>query len=134
MASRLAGEKCRRYYLLGVALGSTFRASSFNSLGTFGICTSFHVNTSQLAQRKLASSSSYLSPSSVPIMAVLEESPSCSWMVFMPMSFGGVTEDWLVFLVGGDSFRESSFTAVSTSLAVLGTRVVEAHLIALLSH
>ena len=80
------------------------------------------------------SASSYLSPSSVPIIAILEGSTSCSWMVFMPMSFGGVTEDWLVFLVGGDSFRESSFTAVSTSLAVLGTRVVEAHLIASLSH
>ena len=37
MASRLSGEKRRNRCFLGVALGSTFKACSINSLGTWHI-------------------------------------------------------------------------------------------------
>jgi hypothetical protein len=45
---------------------------------------------------KLMSVLSYLSFKPPPIKAVLDESPSCSWMASMPMSLGlGFTLDWL---------------------------------------
>ena len=83
-ASRLSGEKCRNRCFFSVVLGSTFKACSINSLGTPGISAGFHANTSRLALRKLTRSSSYLSPKPAPMMAVLESSPSCSWIVLVP--------------------------------------------------
>jgi hypothetical protein len=61
MASLLFGVKHHSRRFFGVALGSTFRQCSINSLGTPGISTGFHVNMSQLALRKLKSALSYLS-------------------------------------------------------------------------
>jgi len=122
MASRLSGENRRNRCFFGVALGSTFKACSINSLGTPGISTGFHANTSRLALRNLTSSSSYLSP----MMAVLESSPSCSWIVLVPTPLVGLTDDWLGFLEGIDSLSESSLAAASISLTELGTRIVEA--------
>src|SRR6185503_753293 len=84
----------------------------------------FHANTSRLALRKLTSSSSYLSPSLAPMMAVLESSPSCNWIVLVRTSLVGLTDDWLCFLEGIDSLRESSSAAASISLTELGTRIV----------
>ena len=125
MASRLSGEKHRNRCFFGVALGSTFKACSINSLGTPGISAGFHANTSRLALRKLTSSSSYLSPSPAPMMAVLESSPSCSWIVLVPTPLVGLTDYWLGFLEGIDSLSESSLAAASISLTELGTRIVE---------
>ena len=116
MASRLSGENRRSRCFFGVTLGSIFKASSINSLGTPGISTGFHTNTSQLALRKLTSSSSYLSPGPAPMMAVLESSPSCNWIVLVPTSPVGLTDDWLFFLEGIDSLRECSLAAASISL------------------
>ena len=104
-----------------VALGSTFKACSINSLGTPGISTGFHVNTSRLALRKLTSSSSYLSPSPAPMMAILESSPSCSWIVLVPTSPVGLIDDWFGFLEGIDSLSESSLAAASILLTEIGT-------------
>ena len=126
MASRLSSEKCRNRCFFGMALESTFMACSINSLGTTSISTGFHANTSRLALRKLTSSSSYLSPSPAPMMAVLESSPSCSWIVLVPTPLVGLTDDWLGFLEGIDSLSESSLAAASISLTELGTRIVEA--------
>ena len=72
------------------------------------------------------SSSSYLSLSPAPMMAVLESSPSCSWIVLVPTSLVGLTDDWLGFLDGIDSLSESSLAAASISVTELGTRVVAA--------
>ena len=126
MASCLSGENRRKRCFFGVALGSTFKACSINSLGTPGISAGFHANTSRLALRKLTSSSSYLSPSPTPMMAVLESSPSCSWIVLVPTPLVGLTDDLLGFLEGMDSLSESSLAAASISLIELGTRIVEA--------
>jgi hypothetical protein len=96
MASLLSGAKRRSHCFFGVALGSNFRQCSISSLGTPGISTGFHTNMSQLALRKLTSALSYLSPKPPPIKAVLDGSPSCSWMALMPMSLGlGLTLGWL---------------------------------------
>ena len=116
MASHLSGEKCRNRCFFGVALGSTFKACSINSLGTPGISTGFHANMSRLALRKLTSSSSYLSPSLAPMMAVLESSPSCKWIVLVPTSPVGLTDDWLCFLEGID-FLEGEFLSSSKYFA-----------------
>ena len=127
MASRLSGENRRNRCFFGVALGSTFKACSINSLGTPSISAGFHANTSRLALRKLTSSSSYLSPGPAPMMAVLESSPSCSWIVLVPMLPAGFTDDWLGFLEGIESLlSESSLAAASISLIELGTQIVEA--------
>ena len=126
MASRLSGEKRLSRCLFGMALESTFKACSINSLGTPGISAGCHANTSRLALRKLTSSSSYLSPSPAPMMAILESSPSCNWIVLVPTSLVGLTDDWLGFLEGIDSLSESSLAAASISLTELGTRVVAA--------
>ena len=45
MASRLSVEKLHSRCFFGVALGSTFKACSINSLGTPGISAGFHANT-----------------------------------------------------------------------------------------
>ena len=68
------------------------------------------------------------------MMAVLEWSPSCSWIVLVPTSPVGLTDDWLGFLEGIDPLSESSLAAASISLTELGTRIVEAWSIASLSH
>ena len=61
------------------------------------------------------------------MMEVLDECPSCSWMVFVTMSFAGLMEDWLGFFIGIESLdKESSLAAASTSLAVLGMRMLKA--------
>ena len=127
MASHLSGENRRNRCFFGVALGSTFKACSINSLGTPGISAGFHANTSRLALRKLTSSSSYLSPMPALMMAVLQSSPSCSWMVLVPTSPVGFTDGWLDFLEGIESLlSEGSLAAASILLAELGTRIVEA--------
>ena len=127
MASRLSGEKRRNCCFFGVALGLTFKACSINSLDTPGIFAGFHANTSRLALRKLMSSSSYLSLKPAPMIAVLESSPSCSWMVLVPTSPAGFTNDWLDFLEGIESLlSDSSLAAASISLRELGTRMLEA--------
>ena len=127
MASRLSGEKRHRRCFFGVALGSTFRACSINSLGTPGISTGFHANTSRLALRKLTSSSSYLSPKPALMIAVLESSPSCSCIVLVPTFPVGLTDDWLDFLDGIESLlSESSLAAASILLTELGTQIVAA--------
>jgi hypothetical protein len=86
MASLLSRAKCRSHYFFGVALGSTFRQYSINSLGTPGISASFHMNMSLFALRKLMNVLSYLLLKSPPIKALLDESPSISWMALMPTS------------------------------------------------
>ena len=135
MASRLSGEKRRSHCYFGVAFVSTFRACSINSLGTPGISAACHVNTSRLALRNLTSSSSYLSLKPAPMIAVLESSPSCSWMVLVPTSPAGFTNDWLGFFEGIESLlSDSSLVAASISLTELGTRMPEAWTIASLSH
>jgi hypothetical protein len=96
MASLLLGAKHRSRYFFGVALGSTFRQCSINSLGTSSISAGFNANMSLLALRKLTSALSYLSLKPPPIKAVLDESPSCSRMALMPTSMWlGLTLDWL---------------------------------------
>jgi hypothetical protein len=96
MASLLSGAKRRSCCFFGVALGSNFRQCSINSLSTLGISAGFHANMSQLALRKLTSALSYLSLKPPPIKAVLNESPSCSWMALMPTLLElGFTLDWL---------------------------------------
>src|SRR6185437_8966851 len=120
------GEKRRNCCFFGVALGSTFKACSINSLGTAVISAGFHENTSRLALRKLMSSSSNLSPSPALMMAVLESSLSCSWIVLVPTPLVGLTDDWLGFLEGVDSLSDSSLAAARISLTELGTRIVEA--------
>jgi hypothetical protein len=103
-----------------------------NSLGTPSISAGFHVNMSWLALRKLTSMLSYLSPKPPPIRAVLDGSPSCSWMVLMPTSLGlGLTLDWLgrwleIFI----SVLVSLSAATSTSVDCSGTREVVAYSIA----
>ena len=126
MASRLSRDKRHSCCFFGVTLGSTFSACSINSLGTPGISAGFHVNMSKLALRKLTNSSFYLSPKPAPMMAILESSPSCSWMVLVPTSPVGFTDDWLGFLEGIDSLSESSLAAASISLTELGTQIVAA--------
>jgi hypothetical protein len=127
MASHLSGEKRRSRCFFGVAVGSTFKACSINSLGTPGISAGFHTNTSQLALRKLTSLSSYLSPKLAPMIAVLEPSPSCSCMVLVPMLPVGLTDDWLDFLDSVESLlSESSLATASISLTELETRIVAA--------
>ena len=134
MTSRLFVDNHHSPCFFGVALWSTFRACSINSLGTPGISAGFHAIMSRLALRKLTSSSSYLSPSPAPMMAVLDSSPSCSCMVFVPTSLAGLTEDWLHLLEGIQSLlRDNSLAAVSISLTELGTRMLEAWTIASLS-
>ena len=64
--------------------------------------------------------------SPAPMMAVLESSPSYSWIVFMPTPLVGLTDDWLGFLEGVGSLSESSLAAASILLTELGTRIVEA--------
>jgi hypothetical protein len=96
MASLLSGAKHHSLCFFEVALGSNFRQCLINSLGTPGISTSFHMNMSRLALRKLTSALSYLSPKPPPIKAVLDGPPSCSWMALMPTLLGlGLTLDWL---------------------------------------
>jgi hypothetical protein len=60
----------------------------------------FHVNMSQLARRKLMSASSYFSPKPAPMMAVLDESPSWSWIDMRATSSVDWMLDLLAFLEG----------------------------------
>jgi hypothetical protein len=71
---------------------------------------------------------SYLSPSRVPIRAVLDESPSYSWIALSTTSPVVRTLDWFAFFVGISSPDwESYCTAVSTSDEESGTCVVDAY-------
>jgi hypothetical protein len=136
MASLLLGENRRTRCLLGVAFGSTFRQCLINSLGTPGISTGFHANMSRLALRKSMSAISYLLSSRALMSAVLDESHSCSWMVFTAMLLMlGFTIDWPNFFYGGTagitiSDWESCCAAANTSDEGSGTRVVEVYSIA----
>ena len=51
---------------------------------------------------------------------------SCSWIILVPTSLVGLTDDWVGFLEGIDSLSESSLAAASISLTELGTRIVAA--------
>jgi hypothetical protein len=90
IVSLLSRAKRHSRCFFGVVLGSNFRQYSINSLGTPSISAGFHANISRLALRKLMSVLSYLSLKPPPIKAVLDESPSCSWMALMPMPLGWV--------------------------------------------
>jgi hypothetical protein len=110
----------------------TFRQCSINSLGTPGISAGFHANISLLALRKLTGMLSYLSSSPSLIRAVLDGSPSYSWMNFMPMSLVlSFTVDWLDFLVRITiSDWESCCVATKTLAEGSAMSVVEAYSIA----
>jgi hypothetical protein len=82
MASLLTGVKRRSHCFFGVALGSTFRQCSINSLGTPSIYAGFHANISRLALRKLMSALSYFSLKLPSIKAVSDRSPSCNGTTF----------------------------------------------------
>ena len=60
------------------------------------------------------------------MMAILESSPSCSWIDLVPTPLVGLTDDWLGFLEGIDYLSESSLAAASILLTELGTRIVAA--------
>jgi hypothetical protein len=115
-----------------VALWSTFRQCSINSLGTTGISAGFHANMSRLVLRKLTSVLSYLSLKPPPVRAVLDESPSCSWMALMPTSLGlGLTLDWLgLWLDIYISESVSFYAAAKTSTEGSSTHEVAAYSIA----
>jgi hypothetical protein len=116
MASRLSWANLRRRCFLGVAFGCTFKACSINSLVTPGISAGFHANMSRLARRKLTSTSSYLSPKPAPMTAVLDESPSWSWIILRATSSVDWMFDLLAFLEGISSpVWESCCAAASTS-------------------
>ena len=135
MSSFFSAENLRKRCFLGTVVALMFKECSINSLGTPGMSTGFHANTSRLALRKLMSSSSYLSLSPAPMIAVLDSSPSWSCMVFVPTSLAGLTEDWLGLLEGIQSLlRDNSLAAAIISLTELGTRMLEAWTIASLSH
>jgi hypothetical protein len=92
---------------------------------------SFHVNMSWLARRKLTSASSYFSPKLAPMTAVLDESPSWSWIDLRATSLVNWMLDLLAFLEGISSPDwESYCVAASTSPEASSTRVVEAYWIA----
>ena len=127
MASLFSAENLRSYCFFGVAVGLTFKEFSINSLGTPGISVGFQANTSRLALRKLTSTLSYLSVSPVPINAVFDGSPSCSWIVFTPTLSGGFGVDRFVFFMEiSIPDAEYCWAVVSTSPAVSGSRLVEA--------
>jgi hypothetical protein len=132
MASLFSGPKRHSCCFFGVALGSTFRQCSINSLGTPGISAGFHANFSQLALRRLTRALPYLSLKPPPIKEVLDESPSCRWMALMPTSLGlGLTLDWLgLWLEISISESVGFYATVSTSAEGCSTRDVVAYLIA----
>jgi hypothetical protein len=73
------------------------------------------------------SASSYFSPKPAPMTAVLDESPSWSWIILRATSPVDWMLDLLALLVGISSPAwESLCAAASTSPEVSGTRVVEA--------
>jgi hypothetical protein len=73
----------------------------------------------------------YLSPKPAPMIAVLDESPSWSWIVLRATSSVDWMLDLLAFLEGISSPDwESCCAAASTSPEASGTRVVEAYWIA----
>jgi hypothetical protein len=78
------------------------------------------------------STRSYLSPKPPPIKAVLDGSPSCSWMVLMPTLLGlGLTLDWLGRWLDISIFVLVSFSvAASTSADGSSMRAVVAYSIA----
>jgi hypothetical protein len=71
MSSRLSSAKRRRCCRFGIALGSTLRECSINSLGTPGMSVGFHAKMLRLAWRKLMSVSSYLGSRPAPMVVVL---------------------------------------------------------------
>jgi hypothetical protein len=74
------------------------------------------------------SANSYFSSKPAPITAVLNESPSWSWIVLRAMSLVDWMLDLLAFLVGISSPAwESCCEATSTSPEASGTRAVEAY-------
>jgi hypothetical protein len=75
MASRLSSAKRRWCCHFGVALGSTLRECSINSLGTPGMSTGFNAKMSRLGRRKLMSASSYLGSRPASMVVVLLLSP-----------------------------------------------------------
>ena len=127
MASLFSTENLRSRCFLGIAIGLTFKECSINSFGTPGISASFQANTSRLALRKLTSVLSYLSVSPVPIKAVFDGSPSCSWIALTPTLSGGFGAERFIFFVGiTDTDAEYCWAIASTSPAVSESRLVEA--------
>jgi hypothetical protein len=74
----------------------------------------------------------YLPPKPPPIKAVLDGSPSCSWMALMQTSLGlGLTLDWLGrWLEISISELDSFYAATSTSADVSSMHDVVVYLIA----
>jgi hypothetical protein len=71
---------------------------------------------------------SYVSPKPAPMTAVLDESPSWTWIVLRATSPVDWMLDLLAFLVGISSLAwESYCAAASTSPEASSTRVVEAY-------
>jgi hypothetical protein len=132
MASLLSRAKRHSHCFFGVALGSTFRQCSINSLGTPGISAGFHTNMSQLALRKPMSALSYFSLKPPTIKVVLDELPSCSWMALMLTLLGlGLTLVWLDLWLEISISQSVSFcTAASTSAKFSGARDVTTYSIA----
>ena len=127
MASLFSTENLRSYCFFGVAVGLTFKEFSINSLGTPGISAGFQANTSRLALRKLTSALSYLSVSHVPIKAIFDGSPSCSWIVLTSTLSGGFGAEQFIFFVGiSIPDAEYCWAVASTSPAVSGSRFMEA--------
>ena len=130
MTSLFSTENVHSRCFFGVAVGLTFRECSINSFGTPGISADFQANTSWLALRKLTSAFSYLSVSPVPIKAVFDGSPSCSWIVLTHTLSGGFGAERFIFFVGISipdiPDAEYCWAVVSTSSAVFGSRLVEA--------
>jgi hypothetical protein len=74
------------------------------------------------------STNSYFPSKPAPIMAVLDESPSWSWIVLRATSLVDWMLNLLAFLIGISSLAwESCCAAASTSLEASGTRAVEAY-------
>ena len=122
MASLFSTENLRSRYLLGVAVGLTFKECLINSFGTPGTSAGFHANTSRLALRKLTSVLSYLSVSLVPIKAVFDGSPTCSWIVLTPTLSGGFGAERFIFFVGiSIPDAEYCWAVASTSPIVFGS-------------
>ena len=60
IASFLSGMNCWSFFLIGLAVGETFKECSIFSRGTPGMSVGFQANTSALARKKEMSALSYL--------------------------------------------------------------------------
>ena len=127
IASLFSAENLHRHCFFGIAVGLTLKECSINSFWTPGISAGFQANTSRLALRKLTSALSYLSVSHVPIKAIFDGSPSCSWIVLTPTLSGGFGVERFIFFIGiSIPYAEYCWAVASTSPVVSLSRFVEA--------